>query len=107
MKKATIKTTTISEQITGGGRQTVYWNETVVCGGYKLRITIKSDRYAFQSHATIAVFNKDTLAWNEIHTITGDNMDTHAAYKTDLPVSTFAADRAELLRVAAEILGIE
>ena len=103
----TIKTTTISKQISGAGQQAARYHETLTLGAFRLRIAIRSDNYEEQSHARIEAFSAADLAWHEIHTIIGAAMATKAAYARSLSDATFAADRAELLRVAAAILGAE
>lgn len=103
-----IRTTeTISRQISGIGQQAVRYTETLKAFGQtNLRIKIKSDHVASQSYAAIEVWDQNSKSWNEMHTIYGESVIAQVGYQKSLADDVFDDDRAELLRVVAEMLSI-
>lgn len=91
-------------------RQHGLFTEVVDIDGTKLRVQIKSDSYGFQSYARIEVLDAAGRKWNSLHAIHHSRMETphELAYspKGCLP-SSFEKDRASLLRVAKDILGLQ
>jgi len=97
---------TITKSI-GAGRQDVVYTEVLHAGDHKLRVSIRSDAYAFQSWATVKRWDGDK--WHLVHSIHHSQMKTpHSMYVGPTPTDrSFRADRDELLRVASAILDIE
>lgn len=48
------------------GQQSITRLEHLQFGEHKLRLTIKSDSYKFQSYATLEVLNKATMEWSKV-----------------------------------------
>jgi hypothetical protein len=79
-----------------------------------LRLTIRTDSYAEQAHAYVDVWSQASDRWERLHWIAGPTMATASdlgytpAYR-DSPdrCSFYESDRAELLRVAAAVLGFD
>lgn len=96
----------ISETISEG-QQSVTLDRVLMSGENRLRISIKSDSYDFQCHATIKVWAADRKEWSLVHSIPYALMKTPAQllYRKAMHVaSTFEADASELLRVAIAVL---
>lgn len=79
----------------------------------KLMFSIKSDSYAFQSHAKVAVWDDMNMLWSPVHNIHYDAMKTPAGlyYQGDKSAAGaaaqehhFNADLAELRRIAYAII---
>jgi hypothetical protein len=102
---------TITMKISAG-QQSVDYAETLDANGTKLRISIKSDAYAAQSHARLEVFSPVELRWNNLVTLHHGAMATapglvYRPSQGGLDPAHFAADRDEMVRQAAEILDLE
>jgi len=87
----------------GKVQQDVLYRETLMLtGGRKIRISIRSNAYDFQSHARAELWAGEK--WENVHSILSSRMRTpHGLYvRADRePVEhLFKADRDELLRVA-------
>ena len=103
------KVKTLHKEISKGG-QSVAYAETLEFNKAKLRISIYSDAYDFQSHARIEAFSPTDLKWNRLASIHYGVMKTRAKlyYLPDdggLAESHFMADRDNLLQQAVAILG--
>lgn len=87
------------------GRQSVTSQDIFAIGAHKIRLTIKSDSYDFQSSAVAEVWNGATLSWNRVHSIPYKLMKTRAGL-IYVPKSEwmFGADQVELMRVVQEVL---
>lgn len=102
---------TISSSLTGTG-QVVEYRETgrAPWGGgveRKLRILIHVDSYVAQCRVEVEVWDPGACRWNEVHHLDGEELkvDRKIGYRPQRPTKAdFAADRAELLRVAKEVL---
>lgn len=98
------KTTSLHVAIAKGSQDLKY-TEIVRFGEHRLRIEMRADSYVAQSWAKVERWNGSE--WAELYTIEGALMQTtHKLYY--LPgqrtAKDFAADRAELMARAAEIL---
>ncbi len=95
---------TIKREISKG-RQDVSYVEILTLADYKIKVSICSDAYDFQSYARIYVW-KD-LAWSLIDTIRYSEMSTKPGLvyspKTIDP-SYFLHDRDSLIEIAEKIL---
>lgn len=106
MAKRSNKTSDVISKEIGIGRQSATLTEVIRLAGYKLKIVIKSDSYDFQSSAAIYVWSGINEGWTRVHSIHFNAMKTPAGLyvrRGDL-TTLFAADRAELIRVATEVL---
>jgi len=99
-KKTSPKSATISLEIKCGG-QKGRLTEVLSVGENRLKVSIASDSYDAQSHAR--VLRWDGTEWKLLHSLL--SVKTKASYASGATAATFAADRAELLRVAIAILG--
>ena len=97
----------------GSGQQSVKYTELLTDGVRKLRLSIKSDVYKFQSSALVEVWSPLDSKWNEVHSIHYDRMTTKEGlilrnrYQSPSgPVSKkdFATDRNTLIKMAKTIL---
>jgi len=85
-------------------QENVEYTETLVLtGGRKVRISIRSNPYSFQSHARAELWNGSE--WKNVHKILSAKMKTpHGLYvraDRETPIEHhFKADRDELLRMA-------
>ena len=100
---------TLHKEISKGG-QSVKYVETLEFKKNKLRISIYSDAYDFQSYARIEAFSPTELKWNGLAGIHYGVMKTPAKlyYQPNnggLAESHFMADRDNLLQQAVAILG--
>src|SRR5690606_37301673 len=68
MTKTTPKANLLEETINQGS-QDVTARRVLSLGDFKVRLTIKSDSYKFQSFARAEVWNPATLSWNHVHSI--------------------------------------
>lgn len=99
----------ISEEI-GTGSQNLNFERIFKIGENKLRISIKSDSYDFQSYARIEIYNPNDYKWNVLHSIHYSKMQTASKlyYKHHrngtIPVSEFQKDIDTLIKVAEQIL---
>lgn len=97
---AQVISTSVSE-----GRQSVTSQDILLIDGHKIRLTIKSDSYDFQSSAVAEVWNGATLSWNRVHSIHYAQMKTRPGLiygpKCDWK---FGDDQVELMRVARAVL---
>lgn len=87
--------------INKGGQSTQY-EEHLVLKGEKIRITIKSDSYDFQSYAKAWVFNRSRLEWAPIASLHYGDMETPTglAYKASegwRNAGWYSADRCALI----------
>lgn len=78
--------------------------------GHKVRISIRSDSYDFQCYARIHVWRPAMLDWSHVHAIPYQQMRTkpglcYLPNGAGMAPGNFAADIAELMRVAKEVLG--
>jgi hypothetical protein len=99
-----INTGTVSKQIAKGTQDVVYDEILNLSGGRKVKVSIRSDSYAFQSHARASLW--DGSKWHVVHSVHHSLMKTPSGlyYKSggDTEVH-FQADRAELLRVVEAV----
>lgn len=90
------------------GRQSILATRVLkLASGHKVRITIRSDSYRFQSSARAEVFNPTELKWNGLASIHYAAMQTPPGlvYASAPPAAwCFAADMASLLAQAKAIL---
>lgn len=101
---------TLSTEV-GLGRQDLNYKEIIEHKGHKLRVSIKSDSYDFQSSAKVEVF--DNMKWNHVDGIHFSQMKTPATLyvipKGEKDLSKFAhffkADRDRLVKLAKDVLG--
>ena len=99
--------TTIIDETYSKGRQSTVAIKIVTIGTFKVRFTIKSDSYDFQSHAKAEIFNFETLSWNNLHHIPFAQMKTPIGlvYKPDgLSKGYYSSDFATLNDVVTKIL---
>lgn len=76
-------------------------------GPHKCRVSIRSDSYAFQSYARLAVWRPASLDWSFVHAIPQPAMRTPTGLAYDQAGTAahhFRADRDALLSAGAEIL---
>jgi hypothetical protein len=87
------------------GRQSVSYQQVLQAGTSTLRVDIVSDSYKFQCSARVSRW--DGVQWHVVHFLHHDTMKTREGlvYIQGASERDFAADRAELLRVALAILG--
>lgn len=94
----------------GIGSQDAIYKEVIDLQNRKLRIIIRSDAYKNQCFAKIEFLGVRSERWNELADIHYSKMDTpselaYSKSRDDL-TSLFAADRAALLKQAADLLGL-
>jgi hypothetical protein len=97
-------TTKISERVWNESQS--WWFERIeIVGRDRLRTTIRHNAYAEQSYAKIERW--DGAGWQTVHRIPGSQIKITACYtqRTIDAEKHFAADAAELLRVAAAVIG--
>jgi len=96
---------TIDRQI-AQGRQSINFTEVIEFDGHKLRISIKSDSYNFQSYARISRWNGEE--WKQVHFIHFSEMKTPSGlcYQPNekCDYKHFINDRDQLIKVAKEII---
>ena len=98
----------ISKEIARGS-QNLNFTEVLEFSGHKLKISIRSDSYKSQSHASISILEPG-IKWNILHSIHYDCMQTPEKlyYKPEKNVLAmehhFMSDREELLRVTKALL---
>jgi len=89
------------------GRQSVDFTQVEEKGEHRLRISIKSDSYAFQCYARISRWNG--TKWEQVHSIHHNLMTTQSGL-TYKPNGTnhdnFVADARQLRKVAHKIVGV-
>lgn len=88
-------------------RQSAVSSQIWKLGDNKVRLTVTSDSYDFQSSAIAEVWNANDLKWNRIHTIPFSLMRTpHKLYyvKEALTNSYFQKDIDDLMKVTTAIL---
>lgn len=95
------------QTISGSFNGSVTHKETL----YKVRISIKSDAYKNQCHATIEVWHAESLSWNSLSDIHFDKMSTSEGLlfgfgnKTaDELFRSFQTDRNKLVKDALRVL---
>jgi hypothetical protein len=89
------------------GQQDVVYTEIIKTHGTSIRIDIRSDAYAFQSHARCHVFSDESKKWNLLVETHYAGMRTpHKLYVAPFSEASFKADRIELVAQASELLGI-
>ncbi len=98
---------TIDTQLSKGQQDYIY-TEILSWNSHKLRVSIKSDSYEFQSHAKIARWDGDK--WHNVYSIPYSQMSTkHGVYYQDhvrkITVDDFQDDRDKLIIMAKEIVG--
>jgi hypothetical protein len=101
---AKISTSTVAKQVAKGTQDVVYDEILNLSGGRKVKVSIRSDSYDFQSHAKISSW--DGAKWHEVHRILHSMMKTpHGLYYRPGVVdeTSFKADRDELIRVAEAV----
>lgn len=113
-KSATTSTETISRTINGSGGQKIDYDEVlaVEVPGFvrkrKLRIAIHvDDSYPFQSDIRVDVWDERNSRWSEVHRLPGrlTTVPSGLPYRKTPPTfADFSGDRAELIRVAIEVL---
>lgn len=88
------------------GRQDVTYTEVLRCGTHKLRVSINSNAYDFQSWARIDAFDPKALQWNLLASIPYALMKTpHGLYvRRGAGAGEFMEDRDQLVNLAVEIL---
>lgn len=106
--KSSSKTTaikTIESGLAQGG-QSATFREILELDGFRIRLTVTSDSYAFQSRATSEVWSKAELRWNQVHYIPHGNMRTASglAYGRNVGRVDFRADLDELLAKTKAII---
>ena len=106
--KATPNATLLEETI-NEGRQDVTARRILSLGDFKVRLTIKSDSYKFQSFARAEVWNPATLSWNQDHSIHYAEMTTpeglsYYPNKSGLKITPFTRDFDRLLTMVKQIL---
>jgi hypothetical protein len=110
MARRNINTETIVEKISKGQQDmTLSLVEKAFTdqGIFKLKYSIKSDSYDFQSHAVVYVWSEKDMTWNKLHSIPYSEMQTppKLVYRQDGALkSNFQKDFDELRRIAFEIL---
>ena len=102
--KAVLLEETINE-----GRQDVTARRVLSLGDFKVRLTIKSDSYQFQSFARAEVWNPATLSWNQVHSIHYAEMATpeglcYHPNKSGLKITHFTRDFDRLLTMVKQII---
>lgn len=108
MTKTTPKTNLLEETI-NQGRQDVTARRLLSMGDFKVRLTIKSDSYKFQSFARAEVWNPATLSWNQVHSIHYTEMATpeglcYHPNKQGLKINNFILDFNRLLTMVKQII---
>jgi len=96
---------TITSEIGNGGQDVVFTEILALDDGTKLRVSIRSDSYAFQSYARVDRW--DGAKWQRVHSIHYSQMATPPKlhYKRgERTAKEFRADRERLLDVAAAVL---
>ena len=97
---------TIDRQI-ALSRQSVFFTEILKIGETRLKVSIESNSYSFQSHAKIMKWSG--AKWNVVHFLHHESMKTpHTMYVWDVKKTKepkhFMADRDQLIKVAKEVL---
>ena len=110
MKKSAISSVKSLSLDIAAGSQSVNFVELLSGWGQRLRISIKSDSYAFQSYARIEVWSAAELKWNLVAYVQHGSMRTPAGLiyqpnRSGFQASHFQADRTELIRLAGLVLG--
>lgn len=108
MTKNTPKAVLLEETI-NQGRQDVTARRLLTLGDFKVRLTIKSDSYKFQSFARAEVWNPATLSWNQVHSIHYAEMATpeglcYYPNKQGLKINNFTLDFNRLLTMVKQII---
>ena len=101
-----IKKTNIEETINKNG-QSLIAQQIFKLNDFKVRLTVKSDSYNFQSYARASVWNPSEMQWNHVHSINYDQMSTEPALAyAAFPVKmlAFNYDMKELLKMTKTIL---
>lgn len=104
-RETNMKTKRISREIAKTGRtgQTVDLVEVLTHYRARLKISIRSCAYDFQSYARISRW--DGSEWKLLHSLIEMSTKTGLGYKkVGATFEDFAADHTELLRVAGEVL---
>lgn len=97
------------EDLISRGGQDITARRVFKIGDLKVRITIKSDAYKFQSFARSEVWNPTELKWNQVHNIPHGQMATREGL-CYLPNASgenwthFQRDFDTLLKVTKEVL---
>lgn len=102
--KAVLLEETINE-----GRQDVTARRILSLGDFKVRLTIKSDSYKFQSFASAEVWNPATMSWSQVHSIHYAEMATpeglyYHPNKSGLKITPFTRDFDRLLTMVKQII---
>ena len=97
---------TLNKIISEGG-QSVSYQELLDYSGKRICIKIKSDSIRPQCYAKVEVYSTYTDNWNLLYSITYSNMKTPDSliYKKNFSFNMFEEDRAELLKLAVQVLG--
>lgn len=108
MTKSAIKPVLLEETV-NAGRQDVIARRILSLGDFRVRLTIKSDSYQFQSFARAEVWNPATLSWNQVHSIHYSEMTTpeglvYYPNKQGLKVDNFVLDFNRLLKMTQQII---
>ncbi|AFN39616.1 hypothetical protein MP1412_45 [Pseudomonas phage MP1412] len=101
--------TNLLEETINQGRQDVTARRVLSLGDFKVRLTIKSDSYKFQSFARAEVWNPATLSWNQVHSIHYAEMATpeglcYHPNKSGLKITHFTRDFDRLLTMVKQII---
>jgi hypothetical protein len=98
------------------GQQDLIFTEIYSIDGYRVKISIRSDSYDFQSYAHAYVWKKESLEWSKVASIHYGQMKTEAKLYYRCPrngppakamENFFEDDRQRLKKEAHFILGIE
>ena len=108
-KSANTTKAVILEETINEGRQDVTARRVLSLGDFKVRLTIKSDSYQFQSFARAEVWNPATLSWNQVHSIHYAEMATpeglcYHPNKSGLNITHFTRDFDRLLTMVKQII---
>lgn len=97
--------TPIPATVTTGSQSVTFRELCTTAGGDKLRIDIKSDAYRAQCHATVDRW--DGNQWQLVWSVKPEAMATREGLYVarNVTAAEFSADRANLLKHAAVILG--
>lgn len=101
MTKTAPNTNLLKETI-NKGRLDVTARRVLSLGDFKVRLTIKSNRYKFKSFARAEVWNPATLSWNQVRSINYAEMATpeglcYLPNKSGLNTTHFTRDFDRLL----------
>jgi hypothetical protein len=94
----------ITESVNKGDQYSLF-TRLFKMGDKKLKIEIKSDAYDCQCYANIQIFNRESLQWNNLHSIHYSAMATPPKLVYRSPtVDSFKIDTDLLTKYAEDIL---